>query len=257
MNREGITGDVRKIILEKLRENVKDLEGVILIGSRAEGNYEENSDINLVCILRDDSRDKRAQLRIVAEKLSKELGIPVELIPATAPAIAVHFEKGTILAHAIKRGIPLIDVDGFFSYLTRKTVNPPDFHWLKDYFQYWLSLLSLSEQDYKLERKLHKKYCKNVCYCGISNLLAKVLFNFAIIYLATKKFVPTTRKETQYLVRLHLNNKKVLDGLEIAFEVCHERRPLNLSEAQKVLSSARWFKKKLGETLEVDLKSKK
>jgi predicted nucleotidyltransferase len=254
MGKEGISGDIRDRILQKLRKNIDDLKGVILIGSRAEGNYEDDSDVNLVCLLGEDSREKRAKLRTMGEELSNELGIPVDLIPSTSPAISVHFEKGTILAHAIKRGIPLVDVDGFFSYVRRKPMNPPDLQWLKDYFQYWLNLFSLSEQDYRLERKLHKKYCRNVCYCGISNLLAKVLFNFVIIYLATKKLVTTTRKEAQSLVRLHINNSKVLEGLEIAFQACHERRPLNLNEAQKVMSSAKWFKKELGKTLNINLK---
>ena len=257
MNREGLTGDLKDKILEKLREDIEDLEGVVLIGSRAEGNHEEDSDINLVCLLREDSRDKRARLRMVSDRLTRELGIPIELIPSTPLAISVHFEKGTILAHAIKRGIPLIDVDGFFSFIVRKPLNPPGHQWLKDYFEHWLTFFTLSEQDYKLERKLHRKYCKNVCYCGISNLLAKVLFNFAIIYLATKKCVPTTRKETQSLVRLHLDNKKVLTGLEIAFEACHEKRPLNLNEAQKVIHSARWFRKELGKIFDMDLKGKR
>jgi len=256
MNREGLKGDIREKILEKLKENIEDLEGVVLIGSRAEGNYEENSDINLVCLVREDSREKRAHLRVIGEKLSKELGISVELISSTPPAISVHFEKGTLLAHAIKRGIPLIDVDGFFSFMRRKSLNPPDHQWLKDYFEHWLTFFTIGEQDYKLERKLHRKYCKNVCYCAISNLLAKVLFNFAIVYLATKRCVPTTRKETQSLVRLHLDNKKVLDGLEIAFDACHEKRPLNLNEAKKVIHSARWFKRELGKAFDMDIKSR-
>lgn len=98
---------IKKVVLEEAGKLGIRIEKIILFGSRARGDYREDSDYDILIVIEDVEREKKKELwRILHKKLVNILGAPVDLV-----IISLHYWKeyrgapGTVLYPAEKEGI--------------------------------------------------------------------------------------------------------------------------------------------------------
>ena len=72
---------IKNIVVETMKESGYSLEGIILFGSRARGKFDENSDWDLLIIIKEDlTREEKLNLfSKISKKLAKRL-IPCDLL---------------------------------------------------------------------------------------------------------------------------------------------------------------------------------
>ena len=101
--------DIKKIIIEELeKENIK-VHKIILFGSRARGDFKEDSDWDVLIIVEDDIERKKKFLLIsnLRKKLAKKL-LDVDLIIKNKSELSFYENfYGSVIFEALKEGIEL------------------------------------------------------------------------------------------------------------------------------------------------------
>ena len=99
---------IKKVVLEEATRLGVRVEKIILFGSRARGDYREDSDYDILVVVRDklDWRVKRKLSLMIRKKLVRELGMPVDLVIVSYRYWEEYKDvPGTVLYPAEKEGI--------------------------------------------------------------------------------------------------------------------------------------------------------
>lgn len=222
-----------------------DVKALVVIGSVAEGDFQEDSDIDLVCVI-----GERISFDTIKE-LTGGLGDRIQLVPLSEEAFRSHFENCSTMAHSIQRGIVLYQKDGFLKPFLEKSLSLPKHEWMRGWFLHWMRFYYMGLRDRRFTRELHTKYCQEECHCHVSDILARVAVNLAILYLETKGVVPTTKRQIWEHSRRMFRSEVNLKGLRVALEVSHQDRDMNLPETEEVLKLASWLRRNLAKKLGV------
>ena len=100
---------IRRVVLEEAGRLGVGVEGVILFGSRARGDYGENSDYDILIIVDHASREvKRRLWRNIHRRLVRSLKTPVDVVIVALPYWRKYGDTpGTILYSAKREGITI------------------------------------------------------------------------------------------------------------------------------------------------------
>lgn len=222
----------------KILKDYQDVLGLILIGSVAGGDYQKNSDIDIVCI-----KSRKTAWRKTF-KLTEKLSDKIQLVEFSKKQVLEHFKYSTTMAHSIRNGIILYHKDGFMDRLSKIRLSNPSKVWMRNWFKHWLRFYQMARWERRRNKRLHKKFCKGRCYCQVSDYLTRATVNFAILYLETQGIVPTTkRKITEGLEGI--KNRKFRAGLKISIVAHRQNRYLSKREANTVSYTANWLKTRL------------
>ena len=233
-----------------LLSEYKDTRGICLIGSIADGTHNKSSDLDLVWIK--SHRINYKKLFKIKEELSFNNNLRVQLIPFTSREVLWHFNRSSTMAHSIQKGIVIYGKrDSLILSLLKKKLSSPSKEWMEYWFEHWLKRYQWARDSVKREKGFHKKFCKTKCGCNIVDDIARVTVNFAILLLEIHQIVPLSK--TQIIKNIEkyspaLSNN-VLKGLKLALKFSGKDRFLTLKEADKILFSANWLKRKLSKAL--------
>ena len=233
-----------KETVERLLPAYSDIKALVLIGSVAIGDYNQDSDVDIVCVVGEKlDRRHRQQLMQTAPE-------GVQLVPFSAEELNKHFEDCTTMAHSIQKGVVLFDKDGFLQPYLKIPVGPPSKRWMKEWFVHWLEFYFMGLMDLEGGKEFHQKFCQEECHCFISDNLVRAGVNFSILYLEADGVIPVSKGE----IRKGMGgraSREILEGLEMAIRVCHEDRGMSYDEAVEIAKTASWFKERLIEWLSV------
>jgi predicted nucleotidyltransferase len=144
----------------------KDTQGIIVIGSVADGTYNRTSDIDIVWI-KNRPLDYKRHFRI-EEDLERISDRKIQLVPFSTKKIRWHFRHSTTMAHAIQRGIVVYRKEnGPLSELAKEKLGRPTHEWMKSWFEHWQTRYHWARESIRREKRLHKKFCKDKCVCTL------------------------------------------------------------------------------------------
>jgi len=209
----------RESILEVTKRMLKrfdDIYSIVLIGSVAAGDYELNSDIDILCVKRKEV--SATDITEITSALDR-----VQLIFLTEKSIAQHFKNSTTMAWAIKCGKIIFEHNDFWHKYITKPLHMPSKKWMSSWFTHWL------------------RFYNDGTYDG----LYRAVVNFAILFLETKGTIPTTKKQILTSFKKIVSNQEIIKGLEIALNAHHERRILDEQEKRKVFKAGEWLRMEL------------
>jgi uncharacterized protein len=92
MNEKKLIKEFNKLILAKY----KDIKGIYLFGSRAKGNYKEDSDVDLVLLFEEVNRDKKMEIYGILSELMYKYDIFIDIhvmTPATLKFNPFFYEE--------------------------------------------------------------------------------------------------------------------------------------------------------------------
>ena len=166
-----------------------DIKALVIIGSVAKGDYREDSDVDVVCIMRE-KLDRKQRHQLMEGSPER-----VQLILFSEDELTKHLENATTMAHSIEKAMILYEKDGYLQPFLKKSLGLPSEKWMKDWFIHWLESYFMGLVDLKREKAFHKEFCREECRCLISNNLARAAVNFSILYLETNGTVPISKGE--------------------------------------------------------------
>ena len=230
--------DVLRLVCERIIDSYPSTRAIVLIGSRAEGEYQKNSDLDLVWI------HNRSFSRYKIYELSEGFVPEVQIVPFTKKLLNEHFRLSTTMAHSIQKGIVLFNPNNYMGPYLSRQLTLPSREWIKNWFHHWEVFYRWGQRERRRNLRFHRKYCGEECYCMIPNYLARACVNFAILYLELKGIVPTTKKQI-ISGFLHLGRGDVVAGLKTAFMTYREDREMNWEEGVVVAKTAMWLRARL------------
>jgi len=214
----------------------------VLIGSLAEGGYTEESDVDLVWIVRGPLR----------RRWWREMELPserrVQVIPLLLRGVAWHFARRTTLAHSIQRGLPIYDPEGRAAALQARPLALPDPEWMRGWFEHWQRFYEMGIWELRRARRWQRKY-GNEHPGSVSDILARVAVNFAILLLETEGIVPTCKRALGEGFQRLTRGEKLRQAMETALEVHRQEREMRLEEVDLILYLLRWLHRRLRQAL--------
>lgn len=239
-------------IARRLLSHYKDTQGIIVIGSVADGTYNRTSDIDIVW-MKSRPLDYKKQFRI-EEDLERMSDRKIQLVPFSTKQIRWHFQHSTTMAHAIQRGIVVYRKEnGPVSALVKKKLGHPSHEWMKSWFEHWKTRYRWAKDSIRREKRLHEKYCRNECVCIFFDDIARVTANFAILYLETHDIIPLSKKQIMHhfkncLAPRFSASTSVLKGLKLALELSGRDLFLKATQIDEILPCTKWLEKKLSKS---------
>lgn len=215
------------------------MRALVLIGSVAEGGFCPESDIDLLCVKKGKTPWEEQR------KIHEPLDSLVQLIFFDEATFNFHFEKRTTMAHSIKKGIVLYEVEEFVSNILSKEMGPPDKEWMKNWTLHWLRFYQYGVDDIERSKEWHQKYCDEECICHINDIIARVVVNFSILFLETHGIVPTTKSQIQRHFEMKINDEKLVAGMRLALIISRQGRYLSYEEALSVAHVAKKLRTEL------------
>ena len=102
-----MNGKIKEIIQESLKGYT--IDKIILFGSRARGDNEEDSDYDVLVILKEDlEREKLNNLASLIRKSLAELLIPIDILVRSARYVDYMKNKiGNVISYATEEGIEI------------------------------------------------------------------------------------------------------------------------------------------------------
>jgi predicted nucleotidyltransferase len=234
--------DVLRLVCERLIESYSSTRALIFIGSRAEGESQKNSDLDIVWV------HNRSFSRYKIYELSEGFLPEVQIVPLTKKSINEHFRFSTTMAHSIQKGIVLFDPNNYMGPYLSRQLTIPSREWIKNWFHHWEVFYRGGQRERRRNIGIHRKYCGEEYYCIIPNYLARACVNFAILYLELNGIIPTTKKQIVSAF-LNLGRAKVVAGLKAAFITYREDREMNWEEGEVVAKTAMWLRGRLRQRL--------
>jgi predicted nucleotidyltransferase len=226
-----------KIVSQRLKRRYKDLLGVLLIGSFAEGTYQKDSDIDIVFI-----KEKRTKYYRDLDKLTKDAKKEIQLIPFSMKDVNQHFKDSTTMAYALQRGKIIYEKKDSLERFCAQSLGWPSKEWMKNWFEHWLKIYDFGVRDFKKSRR--KKFD------FVSDYLPRAVVNFGTLFLETKGYIPTTKRDLGNCFYKEIHDGKAKEGFKIALESHHEDRDISLKEAEKVYLSGEFLKKQINKYFE-------
>lgn len=220
-----------KIASRRLKRRYKDLLGIILIGSFAEGTYQKDSDIDIVFI-----KEKKARYRDL-DKFTKSTKKRIQLIPFSKKDVNQHFEDSTTMAYAIQRGKIIHSKKNSLEKYYRWGLEWPSKEWMNNWFKHWLGIYDYGVRDFKRNKKRKFDF--------VSDCFPRGVVNFGTLFLETKGCIPTTKRDLGKCFYKETQDQEIKKGFKIALKSHHEDRDISLKEAEKVYLSGEFLKKQI------------
>lgn len=240
----------KKIIIREY----PDTKALFVIGSVADRTYNDESDIDLVCVKV--YKPNLMRFLELEEKINlKNNSRKIQLIPFTQKQLSWHFDNSSTMAHSIQKGVIIYgDTNKIIQKFIKKELLLPKIEWMRYWFNHWLKRYEWARYSIRRKRRFHKKFCRKECHCDLFDDIARVTVNFCILYLETKGIVPTSKKQIiknlkMYKLSILRIPPKIFRGIKLALKLSGKDRCLTLNEADKILLSAVWYKKQLSQAL--------
>lgn len=97
---------IREAVLEEANRLGVRVEKIILFGSRARGDYREDSDYDVVIVVSDDSSS--TSVKLLRRRLYMRLSIPVDIVTVRRSLWEKYREiPGTVLYEAAREGVAI------------------------------------------------------------------------------------------------------------------------------------------------------
>lgn len=228
----GVLRDIT-MVFRRLKRRYKDLLGIILIGSFAEGNYRRGSDLDIVLV------KKRKIVRRDLCQLTENAKRKTQIIPYRRKELEEHFKNSTTMAYAIQRGKIIYEKMGFWERYYKWNLGWPSSSWMERWFSHWQGIYDWAVKDFKK--------CQKRRFDSVFDSLPRAVVNFAILFLETRGFIPTTKIDIEKCFCKEIQDVRLKDGLRIALTAHHEDRDISLGEAGKVYLCGEFLKEKMGE----------
>ena len=223
----------------------KDTQAIFLIGSIADNSFNKFSDIDLVWV-KSRKLNYKKQFKLEEELNSISDKPKIQLVPFTTKQLKWHFDNSSTMAHSIKEGIIIYHKENrLISNLLKKKLSLPEREWMKDWFQHWLIRFNWAKESIRREKRVHKKFCKDKCHCMIYDDIARVVVNFAILFLETKGIIPLSRNKILKNIKRFPPSENIFKGIKLALKLSNKDKYLTLKEAEKIMFSAHWLKRRL------------
>ena len=232
--RKPVRATCRKLL--KLYPNTLAL---VVIGSVALGTWEEDSDLDLVWIVRG---HRRKNWR---EELGYDYAGLVELVTLNLSELRRHLAWQSPMAHAIRRGVVVYDPSRLAEQLRRAPLGPPTREWMQQWFKHFWQRLDWGLDSYRMSKKMHRRYCRNGCTCQVSEVLTRAVVNLALVLLTTKGIVPNTKSEMRLHYPAVIRGARLRKAMELALQAHHVKRDLKLHEAKALLHLGAWLRTRL------------
>jgi predicted nucleotidyltransferase len=216
---------------------------LVVIGSVALGSWEEDSDLDLVWVVRGRRRKKWR------EELGYDYSGLVELVTFNLADVRRHLAWQSPMAHAIRRGVIVYDPERWAERLRRAPVGRPTREWMQEWFRHFWHRLDWGRESYRMCKKMHRRYCKTKCGCQVSEVLTRAVVNLALILLTTRGIVPNAKAEMRLHYPTVISGARRRRAMGIALQAHHVKRDLKLDEARKLLRLGDWLRTKLAAIL--------
>ncbi len=232
-----------KIASRRLKRRYKDLLGVILIGSFAEGTYQKDSDIDIVFI-----KERRVKYKDWA-KFTKDTKKRIQLIPFSRKDLNQHFKDSTTMAYAIQRGKIIHQRKNSLEKYYNWVLEWPSKEWIKNWFKHWQGIYGFGVRDFKRNKKRKFDF--------VSDCLTRGVVNFGILFLEIKGYIPTTKRDLGKRFYKEIHDKEIREGFKIALKSHHEDRDISIKEAEKVYLSGEFLNNQINKYFQELEKKKK
>jgi len=236
---KDVPQEYQQIVLtacQRILECCDDVYALVLIGSVAEGDFCPESDIDLLCVKKENISFQKQR------EITEPLDSRVKVIFFDEALLQSHFEKRTTMAHSVKNGVIVYEKEDFVSNFLKKDIGLPTKEWMKDWTLHWFRFYEWGMDDIARAEEWHKKYCDKECICHISELIARVVVNLSILFLETHGIVPTTKSKIKRHFELKISDEKLVAGVRHALIVNRQERYLNYEEAKLVAYAAKWLR---------------
>jgi len=230
---------------QRILDCCDDVYALVIIGSVAEGDFCPESDIDLLCVKQEKISFQKQ--REIVEPLDNQ----VQAIFFNKAIFQSHFEKRTTMAHSVKNGIIVYEKEGFVSNCLKTDIELPTKEWMRDWTLHWLRFYEFGMDDIARSEEWHQKYCNEECTCHISELIARVVVNLAILFLETHGIVPTTKSKIKRYFEMKISDAKLVSGVRLALTVSRQERFINYDEAKLVAHVAKWLRNEVISTLKL------
>ncbi len=220
-----------KIVSRRLKRRYKDLLGIILIGSFAEGTYEKDSDIDIVFI-----KERRTRYKDL-DRFIKDTKRRIQLIPFTRKDVNQHFEDSTTMAYAIQRGKIIYQKNNSLEKYYKWALGWPSEKWLNMWFKHWLGIYDYGVRDFRRNKKRKFDF--------VSDCLPRGVVNFGILFLETKGYIPTTKRDLGKCFYKEIHDEEIKKGFKIALKSHREDRDISLKEAERIYLSGEFLKNQI------------
>jgi len=215
-----------------------------VIGSVADGTWENDSDVDLVWILRG-RRRKQWQ-----EELGYDYAGRVELVPLNIKELKRHHAQNSSLWHSIYSGLVIMDCTGLLEQLRRRPPALPSAEWKREWFEFFSHRLDWGIDHYRHILQFHKKYCDgDSCFCQVSEVLTRAVVNLARLLLIEHGLMPNSKAQMRAMIPAHFPSRRQQAALEVALRAHHEKRDLSLEEARELMNLGQYLRRRLERSL--------
>jgi len=225
----------------------KDTLALILIGSVADGTNTKDSDIDIVCV-KNRKLNYDALFKIERELNHEDSHPRIQLVPFTMSKLKWHFDHSSTMAHSIKNGTMIFkDKDGRVSTVLNKRLSMPTKEWMNYWLRHWLNRYEHGLEFLKMGRRDHRRFCKKKCECYLPDDLARVVVNFAILYLELRGFVPVSKFQIRREIIKHVG-KSDMKNIELALTLAGRDKRMTLEQNLAIMSIAKKLRRRLVES---------
>lgn len=226
---------------------------VVLVGSCAEADFDDLSDIDLVLVHR--GPVPRRALGHVVERARGGHGVRVDIVEMTAECLMAHVRWRTTMAHAVARGVVLRDparvVAGVLPRL-KPSLGPPARGWMRERLCRELRLYYAGLFEVGRWAECGRGGLVAGGGCRVGGLLPASAVELAILLAEAGGVVPTTRRQVLKAVE-SCAPAWVVDGVAMAVRLVREGGRPGPSELSAVARAAGWMKRRLVDELCADL----
>lgn len=108
---------------------------------------------------------------------------------------------------------------------------------MERWFSHWQGIYDLAVKDFLK--------CQKRGFDYVNDSLARAAVNFAILFLETRGFIPTTKIDIERCFCKEVQDDRLKEGLNVALIAHHEDRDISLCEAGKVYFCGEFLKEKI------------
>ncbi|NPV80554.1 MAG: hypothetical protein HPY52_09820 [Firmicutes bacterium] len=209
-----------------------------LIGSVAEAKAEPGSDLDMVLVA-----EGKIPWNLTGDLL--EWSPRFQVVDLEPGELAKHFDRNTIMAWSIRRGIILADPDGILQEQLARPAALPSREWLQELWQHiWHDYL-FGLELWRRARQEHRQFCTSECWGHNAIFLARAAINFSLIWACLHSQVPTTKPALREALRQLAVPSHILAGWEVAVRIRREDEDTSPDQIAAIGAAASWFSRSL------------
>jgi len=240
---ESIPFDFRSSLDQTLKilfENVQGLKAIALVGSVPQGDDTPESDLDLLFVTK---QNPDYELLMLLEYMMECTEKHVQLIWYSEDMFERQFIYRTTMAYSLKSGLTLYDPYLIVNKCCSKLSGLPSLAWMRNWFNKFDGIYLFERGLSKDYWRFHQQFCRKDCVCMISNAMARVVVNMAILFLESKGIIPTTKK--QILKGIKSVVPELNPVIELSLRVRKRDRFLTWGEYCLASRTARYLRKEL------------